>query len=207
VILGIVNDTVMDRLHRSDSVGAIYRPITEPGTYPPGLLIRTANPAAAARAIEAMLQSLDSRAQPTTWVVRERLDSFLSGTEMLAWLAGPVAILAFLLAGFGVYGVMSFVVSQRKEEVSIRLAIGASATDILRLLVKDGLRPVIAGLATGLVGALIVTQLLAIPLSIDPFDPVAISAATATLMVGALLAVVSPARRAAKADPARVLRA
>ncbi len=135
MILGVVNDTVVDRLRSSDSVGAIYRPIAEPGRNPPGLLIRTANPGKAARVIEATLQPLDARVQMTTWVVQERLDSFLAGHKMLAWLAGPVAILAFLLAALGIYGLTSFVVSQRKEEVSIRLAIGASATDILRLLV------------------------------------------------------------------------
>ena len=206
LIVGVVNDTIIDRLRSSDNVGALYRPMTAPPRNPPGLVIRTANPGRAARAIEATLHALDPRVRTTTWVVGESLDTFLAGNTMLAWLAGPVAILAFLLAGLGIYGLTSFVVSQRSEEVSIRLAIGASARDILRLLVKDGLRPVVGGLAAGLVGAGIVTQLFARPLSIDPFDLVAIGSAIATVMVGALLAVVPPARRAAKTDPAGVLR-
>ncbi len=125
---------------------------------------------------------------------------------MLVWLTGPIAVLAFLLAGLGVYGVTSFVVSQRRDEVSVRLAIGASAGDVLRLLVKDGLRPVISGLVVGLAAALVVGRLLASSVGISPYDPLAIGIATTTLLVGAFIAVIVPARRAAQTDPASVLR-
>jgi predicted permease len=205
MVIGVVTDALTDRL-RPDSSGAIYQPISLQRLNPAGLIVRTANPGLAARAVEEALRRIDPRVQPETWRVREKLDALLSGTQMLAWVTGPVAVLAFLLAGLGVYGVTSFIVSERREEVSVRLAIGASAGDVLRLLVKDGLRPVISGLVVGLAAALVIGRLLARSLGISPYDPVAIGIATTTLLVGAFIAVIVPARRAAQADPASVLR-
>jgi predicted permease len=204
MVIGVVTDTLTDRL-RPDSSGAIYRPISLQRSNP-GLIVRTANPGLAAGAVEEALRRIDPRVQPETWRVREKLDAFQSSTQMLVWLTGPIAVLAFLLAGLGVYGVTSFVVSQRRDEVSVRLAIGASAGDVLRLLVKDGLRPVISGLVVGLAAALVVGRLLASSVGISPYDPLAIGIATTTLLVGAFIAVIVPARRAAQTDPASVLR-
>jgi putative ABC transport system permease protein len=205
-IVGIVNDTVVDRLHSTESVGALYRPMAEPWPALPGLVVRAGNPARAARAIVAELQRLEPRLQASSWLVREGLESVMAGSRMLAQLAGAVASLAFVLAGLGVYGVTSFVVSRRAGEVSIRMAIGASASDVLRLLVGDALRPVLGGLAAGLVAAIALAPLFARPLSIVPFDAVAVAAASATLLAGALVAVIPPARRAARTDPSGLLR-
>jgi ABC-type lipoprotein release transport system permease subunit len=99
--------------------------------------------------------------------------------------------------------------SQRQTEVSVRMAIGASSAVILRLLVSDGLRPVIAGLVVGLALALVATRLSARMLEISgvsPNDPIAIGLAMSALMACALVAVIAPARRAARMDPASLLR-
>jgi len=117
--------------------------------------------------------------------------------------------LGLFLAALGVYGVTAFVVTQRAEEVSVRMAIGASAADVLRLLVKDSLRPVAIGVAIGLGVAIAASRVSASMLQlsgISPNDPLSIGGATATLLACALAAVIVPARRAARSDPAGVLR-
>ena len=125
----------------------------------------------------------------------------------MAWLAAPMAGLALLLAALGIYGVTAFVVSRRTQEVSVRMALGASSADVLRLLVGDGLRPVLIGLGVGLAVAIGAGRVFAsLFAGISPHDPIAIGVAATTLLAAALLAVVIPARRAAKVDPASILR-
>ena len=211
-IVGVVSDALMTPV-RSQGYGAIYRPISLVPLGLPGshsrthLVIRTANAGLTARAVEDALERIDPRVRPRTSFVREGLDMFLGSKRTLALLSAPTAILAVLLAALGVFGVTAFVVSQRTHEVSLRMAIGASSADVLRLLVKDSLRPVIIGLAAGLGLALVVSRLSAGMLAgISPHDPLAIGVATATLVAGAIVAVIIPARRAAKADPASLLR-
>jgi putative ABC transport system permease protein len=205
-IIGVVSDVLMWRL-RTRGDGAIYLPISHERSNPPSLLIRTANPHTAARAIEDALRPIDSRVRPTTSVVRDEIEAYIGEKRMVAWLSGPTAVLALVLAALGVYGVTAFVVSQRTQEISVRIAIGASAGDVLRLLVTDGLRPVIAGLVVGLALALAVSRPFASELPrISPYDPVAIGLAVMTLLTCALVAVVVPAQRAARTDPAAVLR-
>lgn len=205
-IVGVVADAMLHRRDGQD-FGAIYRPISRQRSNPPSLVVRAATPAATARAIETALRGIDPRVRPATRIVRERLDAYVESRWQLAWLLGPPAVLALLLAGLGVYGVTSFVVSQRTEEVSVRMALGASSTDVLHMLLKDGLRPVVVGLGVGLGLALVVGRLARWELAgIGPYDPVSIGAALAALLLCALIAVVVPARRAARTDPARLLR-
>jgi predicted permease len=217
-IVGVVADALLARPESQD-FGAIYRPLrpaSEVGAYtgqgfpiPPSLIVRAASPAVAARAIDDALRRVDPAVRPTTSLVRDRLDRYLGGKRMLAWVTGPVALLALFLAALGVYGVTAFVVTQRAEEVSVRMAIGASAADVLRLLVKDSLRPVAIGVAIGLGVAIAASRVSASMLQlsgISPNDPLSIGGATATLLACALAAVIVPARRAARSDPAGVLR-
>ena len=140
-------------------------------------------------------------------MVREGLDSFRGSSRTFAWLAAPVAILAFVLAGLGVFGVTAFLVSLRLKEVSLRIALGASSNQVMRLLVKDSLRPVIIGLVVGLGFAVAFNRIAASELTaIGRFDSPSVALAVSVLLVGALLAVLVPARRVAKADPATLLR-
>jgi ABC-type antimicrobial peptide transport system permease subunit len=141
-------------------------------------------------------------------LVQERLDQFLGSKRQLAVIAVPSALLVLLLATLGVFGVSAFAVSQRTQEVSLRLAIGASASDILMLLMKDNLRPVLTGLTVGLVLAIAASRVAASQFfsGISPYDPVAIGVSTAILLAAATAAVIVPARRAARTDPAPQLR-
>ena len=206
IIVGVVAEAVLSHLH-SEQFGAIYQPLERTRSNPPGLVVRAASPGLAALQVDLALRRLDARLRPNTSMARDGLDRFLENKRMMAWLAGPLAVLSFVLAVLGVFGVTAFVVHQRSHEVSVRLAIGASAGEIRRLLVVDSLRPVLIGLAIGLLAAIGLSKTFASMLAgISPYDPVALAIAVATLLIGALAAVAGPARRASRADPAAVLR-
>jgi predicted permease len=141
----------------------------------------------------------------------ETLDGILSGSlaerRFSMELVALFAVTALLLAGLGIYGVISYSVSERTHEIGIRLALGARRTDILRMVLRQGLRLAIAGAAVGLIFALMVAQLMAgLLYSVRPTDPVTF-AGVALLLVGvALLACYVPARRALRVDPQVALR-
>lgn len=205
-IVGVVADALLHRVDGERS-GAIYVPLQAKRSNPPTLIIRTSNPGATARAVEDALRSVDARVEPMTRLIRDGLDSYLDGVRRIAWLIGPVAALALLLAALGVYGVTAFVVGQRTEEVGVRMAIGASSADVIRMLIKDSLRPVVVGLAVGLGLALVASQVLSREIGgISPHDPLSIGGALLILVACALAAVVMPARRAARTDPVGLLR-
>jgi putative ABC transport system permease protein len=120
---------------------------------------------------------------------------------------GAFAAIALVLAAVGVYGVISYAVSQRTQEIGVRVALGAQRNDVLRLIVGDGALLGGIGVSIGLVGALGVTRFLRTLLfGVSPFDPASFVGVAATLTTVALLASYIPARRAAKVDPVEALR-
>jgi putative ABC transport system permease protein len=206
-IVGVAADALLGRLG-GQQYGAIYRPLAQQRDNPPTLVIRSARPGATARAVEEAIRGIDPRVRATTRFVRQEIDEYLSFRRRLVWVFGPAAAMALVLAALGVYGVTAFVVGQRTEEVSVRMALGASATDVLRLLVSDSLRPIVIGLAVGLGLALAFSLFWAaeeMP-GISPLDPLSIGLALTVLLAAALIAVLVPAGRAARADPAQLLR-
>jgi ABC-type antimicrobial peptide transport system permease subunit len=207
-IVGVVAEAVTARA-RGRGNGTIYRPLAHRASemHDARLVIRAANPHAMVRDLEKVLTSVDASVRTNRSIMRRDVDDYLAETAVLAGVAGAVAGLALLLAVTGLYGVTTFVVGQRMWEMQVRRAIGASARDIVRILVRQNLAPVIAGLVTGLAVALAAVRVLAPALSgISPYDPAAIAGAVAVLLVAAAAAVVLPALRAAHADPAAVLR-
>jgi ABC-type antimicrobial peptide transport system permease subunit len=111
------------------------------------------------------------------------------------------------LATMGLYSVMMYAVSQRTREIGIRMALGATLRDVLRLIVGDGMRMVIIGLALGLTGAFAMTRILsALLLGVGATDPLTFVAVTILLFAVAMLACLIPARRATKVDPIIALR-
>jgi ABC-type antimicrobial peptide transport system permease subunit len=122
-------------------------------------------------------------------------------------IVGLFALTALLLAGMGIYGVISYIVSERMHEIGIRLALGAQSRNILRIVVRQGLGLAFAGATVGLVGALIVSHLMAgLLYGVRPTDPVTFAAVALLLIAVALLACYIPARRAIRVDPLVALR-
>jgi ABC-type antimicrobial peptide transport system permease subunit len=132
----------------------------------------------------------------------------LGQTRLMMWLLGIFAGVAMVLATVGVYGAVAYTVGQRTGEIGVRMAFGAESRDILRLVVDQGMRPVVVGLAVGLAAALALGRLIASQLyQTSAHSPVVLVATTAILGVAALVACVVPARRASLVNPVEALRA
>jgi ABC-type antimicrobial peptide transport system permease subunit len=122
-------------------------------------------------------------------------------------LLGGFAALALLLACVGIYGVMAYLVSQRTQEVGIRMALGATRSDVLLLVFKGGAMLAAAGIAMGVVSAIGLTRLMRqLLFNVSPTDPIVFVAVCGLLMLVALAACLVPARRAASIEPMKALR-
>jgi putative ABC transport system permease protein len=132
----------------------------------------------------------------------------LGQARLMTWLLGIFAGAALSLATVGIYGAVAYTVEQRTGEIGVRMALGAQARDVLRLILAQGMKPVIIGLAVGLAGALALGRLLTAQLyEISAYNPVLLSATLAILGTAALLACLIPARRATRVNPIEALHA
>lgn|SRR5215469_1771842 len=137
----------------------------------------------------------------------EIIDGSLADRQFTLILLGIFAALALVLASIGIYGVMSYVVSQRTQEIGVRLAMGARQWDVLRLIVGQGAKMAIAGVGIGLLSAFALTRLMAAMVyGISAADPVTFFAMSVGLILVALAACYLPARRATRVDPLVALR-
>jgi ABC-type antimicrobial peptide transport system permease subunit len=137
----------------------------------------------------------------------ELIGETLSSRRLSVVLLSLFAGIALLLAIVGVYGVLSYAVSHQTREIGIRMAIGARARDVLTLMLRKGLGPVVVGAVAGLGAAFATTRLLEKMLfEVRPSDPVTLLGAVLVLLVGGFFAVLIPARRAARVDPLLVIR-
>lgn len=203
-VVGIVAD-VTTRLGK-ENLPAVYLPLS--GTVVPRLLIRAQNdPAVLVQPVRNVLQSFDPRQQPTAIFAREDLRRQMDKPRILAVLALLVGAVALGLAVIGLFGVTAFVVEQRTHELSVRRALGATDGDLMTMLFRDSLRPVVVGLVCGvllsLAGGRVVQSLL---YGVSGRDPVAIGGAVAVLVIAASAAVFLPARRAARVNPSQLLK-
>lgn len=199
---------------------------TEPAIYFPALqedsavvqdlvrslvyVVRTdGDPDAAMRDVSRTIRAADP-ALPLIGLRRltDVVDVSVAERRFNTWLLGAFAVLALVLAAVGIYGLIAYSVVQRTREIGIRLAIGATPTNVLGLVVGQGARVAAAGVAIGLVGSFALTRLLGTLLfDVSPFDPIAFAVAAVLLLGVAALASYLPARRAARIDPQSAIRA
>jgi predicted permease len=132
----------------------------------------------------------------------------LGQARLMMWLLGIFAGVALLLASIGIYGAVAYTVEQRTGEIGVRMALGAQTRDVLRLIINQGMRPVVIGLAIGLVAAFALGRLIASQLfEVSAHNPALLGGATILLAATALFACLLPARRASMVDPVQALRA
>jgi len=139
--------------------------------------------------------------------MEQRLANTTTSRRLNTALLGSFAAVALLLAVVGIYGVMSYTVTQRRREIGVRMALGAQKSDVLGLFIHDGLRLTLLGVAIGLAGAFALTRCLSNLLySVETTDPLTFLTVAAALTGVAMLAGYLPARRAAIIDPMEALR-
>lgn len=171
--------------------------------------VRTANdPAAMTRTVAGAVHSVDSQiALAQVQTMQEVKERLLVGDRFTLLMYGGFAALALLLAGVGIYGVMAFTVSQRTQEIGLRIALGASRVNVTGLFVREGAILALIGLALGIGGAVLVGRTMQSTLyGVAALDLSVVASVTAVLFATALLASYLPARRAAEIDPMRALR-
>jgi predicted permease len=135
------------------------------------------------------------------------LSNALAPARFRTALLGSLAGIGLLLALVGIYGVVAFLVTRRRAEIGVRMALGASTGDVLRLVVGQGLRPVLVGTAIGAAGAIASARLLAVWLhGVSPTDPLTLGATAATLVLVAVVASIVPARRATRVEAVEAMR-
>ena len=207
-IVGIVGDVKQYGLEQATTMQT-YEPYTQQ-TFPyMTMVVRTGgDPATMGAAIRNEVLNLDKE-QPTTNI--QTLNQFFSTSiaqqRFSVVLLGVFAAVALVLAAVGIYGVLSYAVTQRTHEIGIRMALGAGRHHVLRLVVGKGMLLTLIGLAGGLIAAFALTRLMASLLfGVTATDPVTFASVATVLLGVALLACYIPARRATKVDPLVALR-
>jgi hypothetical protein len=205
-IIGIARD------HKVRSVGEEPRPYVHLPAGPSrrmGLIVRTVTPAAAALP---MLREAVWKLEPNVIFTDEisatgMAETTMAPTTIGAGVIGGFGGLALTLAAIGLYGVIAYAVSLRTREVGIRMALGAARGQVLRLVLRQGGRLALLGIAIGTLASLGVGQLLSSMLyGVSPFDPLAYVVAASVLLLVAALANLAPALAAARIDPLKALR-
>jgi putative ABC transport system permease protein len=207
-IIGVVGDEKQDSL-RAEVRPEIYQSHLQSAQNEMTLVVRAAgDPRALVGAVREQIRALD-RGLPVDDIktMREVISESLARERFITLLLVGFAALALALAAVGIYGVMSYAVTQRTHEIGIRMALGAQSRHILRQVVGRGMAPALAGVAVGLAGAFALTRLMAALLfGVSASDPLTFGLIAALLLGVALIACLIPARRAVRIDPMVALR-
>lgn len=207
-VVGVAGDTSNPDL-ASPPEPQVYVPLTQRPSRAMALLVRSPRPADLASAVRAAVHETD--ADLPIFQLRtfdEAIKDELSSSVILAWMFAAFALLALILASTGLYGVISYTVGQRTQEIGVRMALGAVPGDIRRLVATQGLRLLAVGAGIGLVGAFLVSQTMrSVLFGVTTSDPVTYAGVVAAVTVSAVLAMWLPMHRATRLDPVRSLRA
>jgi putative ABC transport system permease protein len=207
-IVGVVG-SVRQRGLREEAVPILYVHYTDFATGSIALTVRTQeNPAVVLPALRAAIQQVNPELVMTRVSTAEELvaQSF-SGQRFATLLMFVFAALGTLLAAVGLYGVLTYAVSQRVQEIGIRMALGAQRADVLGMVLRQGMTLVAVGMVTGLIAALAFGRLMgSLLFNVSPTDPATFVTIAILLCAVALLACWLPARRAATVDPMEALR-
>src|SRR5213079_698329 len=208
-IVGVVGDVRSIRLDQQNDM-EFYRPFAQENF--PFLTITVHSslpPDSVTKSVQAVLRTIDPglaliQPQPVSAVMAQALGQ----AKLMMTLLGVFAGVALLLATVGIYGAVAYTVEQRTGEIGVRMALGAQTMDVLRLVVSQGMKPVIFGLVTGLAAALALGRLLTSQLyQTSAHNPLLLTTTLAILAGAALLACLLPARRASLVNPVEALRA
>jgi putative ABC transport system permease protein len=210
-VVGVVGDVVQNL--GNAPAAEMYLPYRQADSLLPvfqlSLVIRTATePHAAVSALRSAIAEIDPN-QPIVNMrsMEENISTNVAQPRFRAWLIGIFAMLALVLAAVGVYGVMSYAVTQRTSEIGIRVTMGAQPQDVFRIIVGEGLRLALIGVGIGLVAALALTRLLrSFLFGISAYDPLTFIGVSVILTMVAVAASYFPARRATQVDPLVALR-
>jgi predicted permease len=209
-VIGVAGDLA------ESGLGAQGRPVfyVAEGQLPSAslrLILRSTgdDPLSMAAALRAALQETDRDiALSTIETMETRIGRTLSQPRFQAGLVGAFALVGLLLAAFGLYGVLAYLVTRRQQEIGIRMAVGARSEDVVGLVLRQGMGMVGVGAAIGLVlGGGVSVVLRRLLFGVSPGDPLTLGGASVLLLLVALVASLIPARRAVRTDPVRALRA
>src|SRR5689334_9351234 len=207
-IVGIVGDVRSIQIKQEPTM-EFYRPWTQENFPFVNVAVRSSM---RTDAVTKLVQTALTKVNPGLAIaIPQSMDAVvaqaLGQARLMTWLLGIFAGVALLLASIGIYGAVAYTVEQRTGEIGVRMALGAQTRDVLRLIVNQGMKPVVVGLAIGMICAFALGRLISSQLfEVSAHNPALLGGATIALAGIALLACLLPARRAAMVDPVQALR-
>jgi len=207
-VVGVVKDVRYDGL-QGPIDPAYYMPFAQVPQRGQDIVIKTAgDPASLINAVRAEIRAVDADI-PLLRVItlEQRMSEAVSEPRFQTTLLAVFSGIALLLSAIGIYAVISYSITLRTHEIGVRMSLGANRSDVLRMVVREGMMLAIVGALTGLAGALVLTRFMAgVLFEISPRDPLTFAAVSGIMLGIAFLACFIPARRATRVDPMIALR-